>query len=168
MADGHGGYRPGSGRPKGTHTGAQLKSRLSPEQQARAAEAVRLANEDCGAFPGDAYALLVWIYRSADLPITLRMRAAETAIAYERPKLAQVEMEGDDQSPMKIIQNIMQMLEGTGRGLPSESVCADGTAAPAANASATGHSPPTPPSAHSGRRTVQETVHASGEQCSLY
>ena len=119
MADGHGGYRPGSGRPKGTHTGAQLKSRLSPEQQARAAEAVRLANEDCGAFPGDAYALLVWIYRSADLPITLRMRAAETAIAYERPKLAQVEVTGDASNPLRLVHEIMAVLQGTGRGLPA-------------------------------------------------
>lgn len=63
MANGHGGYRPGSGRPKGTHTGAQLKSRLSLEQQTRADEAVRLVNGQCGAFTGDVYALLVW-----DLP----------------------------------------------------------------------------------------------------
>lgn len=118
MANGHGGYRPGSGRPKGTHTGAQLKSRLSPEQQARAADAVKTANGDYGAFSGDAYALLVWIYSSPDLPITLRMRAAETAIAYERPKLAQVEVKSDEQSPLYVIRSIMQMLEGTGRDLP--------------------------------------------------
>lgn len=119
MPNEHGGFRPGSGRPKGTHTGAQLKSRLSPELQARAAEAVKLANGDGATFKGDAYALLAWIYRSEDLPITLRMRAAETAIAYERPRLAQVEVRSDDQGPLQLLRDLMQVLQGTGRGLPS-------------------------------------------------
>ena len=119
MANGHGGYRPGGGRPKGTHAGAQLKSRLSPEQQARASEAVRLANADGPTFTGDAYALLSWIYRSEDLPLSFRMRAAETAIAYERPKLAQVEVKGDEDNPLRLVHDIMQLLQGTGRGLPS-------------------------------------------------
>lgn len=120
MTNGHGGSRPGSGRPKGTHAGAQLKSRLSPAQQARAADAVRLANGDHGTFDGDAYMLLSFIYRSTELPITLRMRAAETAIAYERPKLAQVEVEGSNGGTTALLQNMMQFLNGTGRGLPSE------------------------------------------------
>ena len=119
MANGHGGHRTGSGRPKGTHTGARLKSRLSPELQARAAEAVRLANGDGTTFDGDAYALLSLIYRSTDLPLSLRMRAAETAIAYERPKLAQVEMQGDE-GGTALIREIMQLMNGTGRDLPSQ------------------------------------------------
>lgn len=121
MANGHGGRRPGSGRPKGTHTGAQLKSRLSPAQQARAAEAVRLANGDGATFKGDAYALLAFIYRSTDLPLSLRMRAAETAIAYERPKLAHVEVQRDEEAPAAYIRQLMKLLNGTGRGLPSQS-----------------------------------------------
>ena len=121
MANGHGGPRPGSGRPKGTHIGAQLKSRLSPAQQARAAEAVRLANGDCQTFSGDAYALLVFIYQSTDLPLSFRMRAAETAIAYERPKLAQVQFKRDeDDTPTRLLRDIMALVSGTGRGLPSE------------------------------------------------
>ena len=130
MANGHGGYRPGGGRPKGTHAGAQLKSRLSPEQQARASEAVRLANADGPTFNGDAYALLSWIYRSEDLPLSFRMRAAETAIAYERPKLAQVEVKGDDDSSMRLVHDIMQLLQGTGRGLPSGEPTEDDASAP--------------------------------------
>ena len=120
MANGHGGHRTGSGRPKGTHTGARLKSRLSPELQARAAEAVRLANGDGTTFDGDAYALLSLIYRSTDLPLSLRMRAAETAIAYERPKLAHVEVQGDEGGTAALIREIMQLMNGTGRGLPSQ------------------------------------------------
>lgn len=123
MANGHGGYRPGAGRPKGTHIGAKIKSRLTLEQQARAAEAVQLVNGENGAFPGDAYALLAWIYRSPDLPITLRMRAAETAIAYERPKLAAVEVKSDNKDPLHVISEIMALLEGTGRDLPSNRLC---------------------------------------------
>ena len=111
MASGHGGHRAGSRRPTGTHTGARLKSRLSPEQQARAKEAVRLANGNGNTFKGDAYALLTFIYCSTDLPLTLRMRAAETAIAYERPKLAQVEMQGDD-GGTALIREIMQLMNG--------------------------------------------------------
>ena len=120
MANGHGGNRAGSGRPKGTHTGARLKSRLSPELQARAAEAVRLANGEGTTFDGDAYALLSLIYRSTDLPLSLRMRAAETAIAYERPKLAHVEVQGDEGGTTGLVREIMQLMNGTGRGLPSE------------------------------------------------
>ena len=152
MANGHGGSRPGSGRPKGSHTGARLKSRFSADQQVRAAEAVRLANGDCGAFTGDAYALLVWIYRSPDLPITLRMRAAEAAIAYERPKLAQVELQGDATSPLHVIQSILRMLEGTGRGLPSESA-----RLPQQSRASDEHWPPSVPAAG---WTVRETVRA--------
>ena len=120
MAKEHGGHRAGSGRPKGTHTGAQLKSRLSPGQQSRATEAVRLANGDGATFDGDAYALLSFIYRSVDLPLSLRMRAAETAIAYERPKLAHVEVQGDGGGSSVLIREIMQLVNGTGRDLPSE------------------------------------------------
>ena len=120
MASGHGGHRAGSRRPTGTHTGARLKSRLSPEQQARAKEAVRLANGNGNTFKGDAYALLTFIYCSTDLPLTLRMRAAETAIAYERPKLAQVEVQSDDGGSTALIQEIMLITNGTGRDLPSQ------------------------------------------------
>lgn len=158
MAHGHGGSRPGSGRPKGSHNGARLKTRVSPEHQARAAEAVRLANGDSGAFPGDAYTLLVSIYRSPDLPITLRMRAAEAAIAYERPKLAQVEVNGDAANPLHVIQNIMRMLEGTGRGLPSEVGRAHGPNPPIPHQLPAEHGAPSPVQPSSARWTVQETV----------
>jgi hypothetical protein len=121
MASGHGGTRPGSGRPKGTHAGAQLKSRLSAEQQQRADAAVRAVNADGETFAGDAYALLVFVYKSGDLPLSLRMRAAETAIAYERPKLAQVEFKQENDPAAQILREIMETIEGTARGLPDQS-----------------------------------------------
>ena len=120
MANGHGGLRPGSGRPKGTHTGAMLKSRLSPDQQTRVATAFELANGDYRAFAGDAYALLVWVYRSPDVPIPLRMRAAEAALVYERAKPSRVEVKGDRGSPLQPVQDLMQMLQGAGGGLPTD------------------------------------------------
>lgn len=122
MANGHGGCRPGSGRPKGSTNGARVGKYLSPEQQARAAEAVRLANRSDSTAVEDAYTLLRWIYSSEDLPLTLRMRAAEVAIAYERPRLAQVRVAGDEDSPLRLTHDIMALLEGTGRGLPSDSL----------------------------------------------
>lgn len=121
MPNGHGGPRPGAGRPKGTHAGAQLKSRLSPAQQQRALDLVRLVNGDAETFDGDAYALLAFIYRSTDLPLSLRMRAAETAIAYERPKLASVIVK-EVGGPSDMLRDLMQLVQGTGRGLPSRSV----------------------------------------------
>ncbi len=121
MANGHGGFRPGSGRPKGTHAGAQLKSRLSPVQQQRALDLVRLVNGDADTFDGDAYALLAFIYRSTDLPLSLRMRAAETAIAYERPKLASVVVK-EVGGPSDVLRDLMQLVQGTGRGLPCKEV----------------------------------------------
>jgi hypothetical protein len=120
MVNGHGGSRAGSGRPKGTHAGAQLKSRLSPAQQKRAEQAIRLANDGSGTFEGDAYMLLSYVYRCEELPMSLRMRAAETAIAYERPKLTQVEVTRNDDGRTSLLQELKQLMEGTGRGLPSE------------------------------------------------
>ncbi len=145
MANRHGGHRRGSGRPKGSHTGARLESHLSPEQQARACEVARLANGDGATFNGDAYALLAWIYRSEDLPITLRMRAAETAIAYERPRLAQVEVMGDDHRPLQLVREIMQVLQGTGRGLPSRDPTGKSGTAPTAQGGGSECVPPTRP-----------------------
>jgi hypothetical protein len=78
---------------------------------------VSAANADGATFQGDAYALLAFIYKSEDLPLTFRMRAAETAIAYERPKLAQVEFRQEDKSGMS---ELMRLINGSGRGLPRD------------------------------------------------
>jgi hypothetical protein len=43
-------------------------------------------------FEGDGYAFLATIYKDKQQPIGVRMDAAKTAIAYERPRLSNVEM----------------------------------------------------------------------------
>ena len=45
--------------------------------------------EEIGAVE-NAHALLVAVYRNPDIPLSVRMRAASLAIAYEMPKLAVV------------------------------------------------------------------------------
>ena len=90
MANGHGGRRPGSGRPKGSTKGAQLKSRLSLEQLREVEAAVEAAACGHEAFQGDSHAFLVAIYKNRRLPFEQRMKAAELALPYERRKLTEV------------------------------------------------------------------------------
>ncbi len=86
----HGGKRPGSGRRKGSES---IRRKLTPDQMAKVSEAVKGVIPN--AFEGDAYALLASVYKNPDLDLPLRMKAAETAIGYERPKLSAVEMKAD-------------------------------------------------------------------------
>jgi hypothetical protein len=44
------------------------------------------------AFEGDSYAFLATVYKDKTQPLHVRMDAAKTAIAYERPRLSNVEM----------------------------------------------------------------------------
>jgi hypothetical protein len=44
------------------------------------------------AFEGDSYAFLATVYRDKTQPLNMRLDAAKTAIAYERPRLSNVEM----------------------------------------------------------------------------
>ena len=43
-------------------------------------------------FEGDSYAFLATLYKNKDLPLAVRLDAAKTAIAYERPRLSNVAM----------------------------------------------------------------------------
>jgi hypothetical protein len=43
-------------------------------------------------FEGDSYAFLATLYKNKDLPLHMRLDAAKTAIAYERPRLSDVAM----------------------------------------------------------------------------
>ena len=40
------------------------------------------------AFDGDAHAFMVAVYKSQDIPLTLRLDAARSAAPYERPRLS--------------------------------------------------------------------------------
>lgn len=78
------------GRQKGT------PNRRTEERRARLEE-TRKAIEQAlpAAFHGDGHALLMAVYKNEDLPIELRLDAAKAAIAYEKPKLAVVELKAE-------------------------------------------------------------------------
>jgi hypothetical protein len=69
-----------------------------------------------GAFEGDAYLFLSAIYKNPENPLPIRMKAAETVLGYERPKLAAVEHSGNADNPLQVIGHIFgAALNGTGR-----------------------------------------------------
>jgi hypothetical protein len=67
----------------------------------KAAEAIKAVTPDC--FDGDAYMLLASVYKNQQIPLPIRLKAAETAIGYERPKLAAIEHSGDEDKPIGIV-----------------------------------------------------------------
>lgn len=109
-----GGARTGAGRPKGV---IGVKRKLDAEQMAKADEAIRAVVP--GAFDGDAYLFLAGIYKNPDVPLPVRMKAAETAIAYERPKLQAIEHSGDAENPLTVVHDILGDLDGLSRSLPN-------------------------------------------------
>ena len=47
------------------------------------------------AFPGDAHALLMGVYKDQSQPVELRVQAAKAAIGYEKPRLTAVDSKDD-------------------------------------------------------------------------
>ena len=84
------GSKPGErrgGRQKGT------PNKKTAEQKAAIKAAVeKVVGELPEVFEGDSYAFLATIYKDKQQPIGVRMDAAKTAIAYERPRLSNVAM----------------------------------------------------------------------------
>src|ERR1700746_102124 len=84
------GSKPGErrgGRQKGT------PNKKTAEQKAAIKAAVeKVVGRLPEVFEGDSYAFLATIYKDKQQPIGVRMDAAKTAIAYERPRLSNVEM----------------------------------------------------------------------------
>jgi hypothetical protein len=70
-------------------------------------------------FEGDSYDFLTKIYKRPEFPIHMRVSAAETVIKYDRPSLNAVEVSGNKNNPLQVINTIMGVLNGTGRELPS-------------------------------------------------
>jgi hypothetical protein len=82
-----GGARAGAGRKTG------VPNKKTAAQKAAIKAAVEQAvSELPEVFEGDSYAFLAAAYKNMQLPFGLRMDAAKTAIAYERPRLSNVEM----------------------------------------------------------------------------
>ena len=86
----------GPGRPKGA------KSKHTKEfAEHVAATATAIESMIPGAFTGDAHALLMALYKDPRMDKETRLRAAQAAAPYEKPKLASTEFKGDADSPLK-------------------------------------------------------------------
>src|SRR5262249_55294998 len=83
-----------TGLPRGRPAGAKNKRTLA--LQAAAQEAAKKIQEAIGesAFDGDAHSFLVWLYKNPAIDLPTRMRAAELAAPYEKPKLLATEVSG--------------------------------------------------------------------------
>jgi len=86
----------GAGRPKGA------KNKRTAEL-AKAVEATATVLEGVipDAFKGDAHAYLMALYKDPRMDKETRLRAAQAAAPYEKPKLASTEFKGDADSPLK-------------------------------------------------------------------
>lgn len=93
-----GGKRSGAGRPKGRRSDKTLEF----DKKARALIAKYKAKDT------DLTSLDLFraIYRSDDMPTTVRMAAAEKALPYEHPKLAAIEHTGKDGAPLIPVLNV--------------------------------------------------------------
>lgn len=79
-----------TGNPRGRPKGAKNKRTVEGlEKAGRLAEAISATMP--GAFDGDAHALLMTVYRNPEVDMDLRVRAATSAIRYEKPALSSVE-----------------------------------------------------------------------------
>jgi hypothetical protein len=78
---------PGQAKTGGRKAGTPNKKTAALKQAV--AEAVGALPD---AFEGDSYAFLATVYKDKALPLGVRLDAAKTAIAYERPRLANVAM----------------------------------------------------------------------------
>src|SRR6478736_5819973 len=88
-----------TGRPRGRPVGA--KNQYTRDREARVNEAAAVIEELLpSAFLGDAHALLMAVYKDQTQPLQIRLDAAKSAIAYEKPRLAALEHSGDADKPV--------------------------------------------------------------------
>lgn len=88
MANGHGGYRPGGGRPKGS------KNLKTKQHEAMVARLI----ED-GESPLE---FLIRIMRDEEMALDLRMDAAKVAAPYVHQKLSAITLTGDEEKPVQV------------------------------------------------------------------
>src|SRR5262249_711573 len=99
------------GAAGGPKTGGRKKGKPNTRAVGREA-AMRAAAEQIGelipeAFAGDAHAFLMAVYKNPKLDLRVRIDAAGKALAYEKPRLAGVEMTQrslDDLSPTEFLE----------------------------------------------------------------
>jgi hypothetical protein len=79
----HGGARRGAGRPPGA-----LNEKTKVVRAACDLAQAKLKKP----FAGDGYALLQLVYKDTEMPLSVRLSCARDAMAYERPRLSNIEM----------------------------------------------------------------------------
>lgn len=117
------GAPPPNGQPKATFkrppTAQSIQEQRAARLIAREAAFERVFGDE--EFDGDAYELLRVAYRSPAFPTRVRLDCAEICIKYEKPALSSVAVSGGEK-PVHVMHTIMGFLNGTGRGLPSQTV----------------------------------------------
>jgi hypothetical protein len=114
-----------SGRLKGgPKTGGRKRgtpNKRTVERERAVAAAARKITAALGAdaFPGDAHALLMAVYKDPQQPAELRIEAARAAIGYEKPRLAAVEAKVDGR--MTLEQLILSSLRHDASRQPDKS-----------------------------------------------
>lgn len=103
--------------PKGTRS-PKVIGRMTDEARKALEQAGVIAWGE-GEFEGDSYDLLSKVYKCPAMPMRMRISAAEVCIRYERPMLQAVAFVGDINDPSNVGRQMMDILNGTGRGLPS-------------------------------------------------
>ena len=88
---------PNAGRRKGALNKRTL-AKSAAVQHAR--EVIQESIPD--AFPGDAHALMIAIYKDPSHPMDIRLEAATKAAPYEKPALARQEVTGKDGGPLTV------------------------------------------------------------------
>jgi hypothetical protein len=85
----------------GRKEGTKNKRTVERERELKAAVSSFQKKTTGNVFDGDALAFLVVIYTDMELPLGMRMAAAQAAIRYEKPALAAVQHAGKDDGPIE-------------------------------------------------------------------
>jgi hypothetical protein len=100
MAGGHGGARPGAGRPPGSGDCIHRKGEKRKLIERATAEATQyLQTNDMKIFDGDGIALMISVYKNEALPLNIRIQCAMAASPFERPRLTAVDARVSLQQP---------------------------------------------------------------------
>ena len=99
-----GGKREGAGRPAGSKDGPRIARQRLMEEVTRTlgTKDIVIDGVPIALFEGDALDLLRAVYRDPRVGLDLRIDAAKTAIRYERPSIAAVEIDAGKEKVFRI------------------------------------------------------------------
>jgi hypothetical protein len=83
-------FKRGQAKIGGRKAGTPNKRTIAKAQAMR--EVISRLQAGSGSFAGDGYALLAAVYKTEEFDPPVRLDAAKAAMAYERPRLSNVEM----------------------------------------------------------------------------